>query len=195
MKPREILAATDEELGELLAAFDAAERVERARRLREINEILAAGPGEGFWHFGGDEASWLLAEAKDAYLYGFPIASLFASHAACERRLAGIMAGRPDDRVPPDWQRWGLGRLTDWAAQEAWIPSPFVIRLRRLTERRKTLGHYRRLVAEDSFIRRAITEADAAGGFDVDIAAMLEADALDGFRTTQDLYSALSGWM
>jgi hypothetical protein len=195
MEPKEILAATNERLTELLLAFDASERADRTRRLREVNEILAAAGGERFWHSGGDEASWLLAEAKNAYVYGLPIASMFASHAACERRLAGILAALPDDRVPPAWQGWGLGKLTDWALEEAWLQAPLVGRVRRLTERRKTLGHYRRPGAKDSVIRRAVNEADATGTLDVDIAAALEADALDGLSTASDLYSALSGLM
>lgn len=194
MEPKDIVDASDEELSEILATFDQEQSVERVRRLREVNQILAAGPGEGFWHTGGEEATWILSEAKDAYIYGYPIASLFASHAACERRLAGIVASLPDGRAPRDWERWGLGRLTQWATEEGWLPHEFVARVEILAARRKSLVHFHRPVAKDTILYRLVTEATASDRTDLDVAAALESDALDALRTTYGLYSALSGF-
>ena len=194
MEPADIIAATNTELADLLARFDADERDDRVRRLKEVNEILAGGAGAGFWHSAGDEASWLLAEAKDAYVYGLPAASLLSSHAACERRLAGIMVMYPDDKVPDEWERWGLGRLTSWAVTERHLPDAFEPRLRRVTARRNALGHFRRPVAKDTVVYRAVREADATDSFEVDLATTLENDALDALATTYELYSALSGF-
>jgi hypothetical protein len=189
LEPEDIVRATDDELRELLRGFDVGERDDRVRRLRDVNRILVAGPGDGYWHSGGEEASWVLSEAKDAYIYGMPIASLFASHAACERRLAGIVASRR--RPPSGSDQWGLGRLTGWAGNEGWLPRGFAERLERIAARRKVLGHYRNVSSKDSFVRRAIAQADNAGRFEVDVPGTLEADALDALATAYDLYAEI----
>jgi hypothetical protein len=192
MEPDEILLASDEQLSEMFDNLDSEARLDRVRRLREVNGIFLGGAGAGFWHTGGAEATWILEEAKDSYIYGFSIASLFASHAACERRLAGIVASLPDDRVPEGWERWGLGRLTDWAVEQGWLAPQFGARVRWVSERRKSLGHYRRPVARDTLIYRLLM-GTVASGMAMDVADALDADALDALQTTYDLYTALSG--
>lgn len=192
MDPNDILGATDQQLAEVLQRFDADEVPDRIRRLREVNEILAAGAGEGFWHSGGEEASWLLGEAKDCYIFGLPLASLLASHAACERRLAGLMASYPDDHVPSNWEMWGLARLGQWAQEQSYLSEDFVARLKVLGSRRNAVGHFRRPISSDSVISRVVTATAMSEANDfTNLVNTIEADARHALHTAYDLYFAL----
>jgi hypothetical protein len=76
----------DEELRKWHAKFDQRERPGRVQRNAAVLRWLE--PYEGALLGGGRESVLALAEARDAYIYGLPLASLFASHVACERTIA-----------------------------------------------------------------------------------------------------------
>jgi hypothetical protein len=125
-----------------LVEFDERERPGRVERMQEVNQILGDG-AEGFWHSGGPEASWILSEAKDAYVYGFFVASLFASHAACERRLAGRVSVAAGRERPSGFDKWGLGGLIRWCSDNDWITADLAGRLYDLADKRNQLAHFR----------------------------------------------------
>jgi hypothetical protein len=124
----------DKQLTTSLVSFDEHERSQRVDRLREVN-LMLGDRAEGFLHSGGPEASWILSEAKDCYINGLFIASLFASHAACERRLAGMVSAAAGDQPPKGFDRWGLGKLVEWCSENGWITDDFTTRLSDLIHR------------------------------------------------------------
>jgi hypothetical protein len=126
-----------------LVKFDERERPGRIERLREVIHMLGDRAEEGFWHSGRLEAAWILSEAKDAYVYGCFIASLFASHAACERRLAGRVSMAAGPERPRGFDRWGLGKLVEWCLKTGWISRDLAVCLYDLSEKRKKLAHFR----------------------------------------------------
>jgi hypothetical protein len=135
--------------------FDRQERPGRVQRNARVLEWL-----EGYdmaTHSGGEESRLALAEAKDAFIYGLPPASMFASHVSCERELAGLMAGLPDHVAPKGWMRWGLGRLIPEAVARGWISSELATELEWLSEIRRSIGHYRRPLHEDTLTFRYVS--------------------------------------
>src|SRR5262245_48909646 len=74
--------------------FDRRERARRVERNVEVVRWLSEYEGG---YFSSQEAALALSEAKDAYIYGLPLASMFASHVACERLIAGLFGMLPDD--------------------------------------------------------------------------------------------------
>jgi hypothetical protein len=132
----------DEELRRWHAKFDRQERPGRVQRNAAVLRWLE--PYEGGFLGGGHETVWALAEARDAYIYGLPLASLLASHMACERIVAGFFAPLPDDAAPRGWERWGLGQLVREARMRGWLSEDLAIELLVLSERRRVVGHFRR---------------------------------------------------
>ena len=76
---------------------------------------------------GGNETLWLVEEAKIAYVAELFLAALVTAHAACERELAGRLTLRLDE-VPRGWERWGLGKLTEYAQAGDFRQAPSVVR-------------------------------------------------------------------
>lgn len=76
---------------------------------------------------GGNETLWLAEEAKIAYVAELFLAALVTAHAACERELAGRLTLRLDE-VPRGWERWGLGKLTEYAQAGDFRQAPSVVR-------------------------------------------------------------------
>jgi hypothetical protein len=174
----------DEELGRWHDEFDRRERPGRVERNAAILRWLE--PYEGEFLGGGQESVLALAEARDAYIYGLPFASLFASHVACERIVAGFFAALPDDAVPKGWDRWGLGRLVPEARTRGWLSEDLAGELLVLTERRRVVGHFRRPLERRDFdpptLGRRMGEAFYRGE-ESDLADILLSDAAQALRT------------
>jgi hypothetical protein len=132
--------------------FDDSERAGRVERNIIVLRWLE-GYDSGFFG-GGEEALFALKEARDAYIFGLPLACLFASHVACERMVAGLFASLSDDAVPKDWQRWGLGRLAPEAYRRGWLSQELTSELIALAEQRKVVGHFRRPLDPGTFTSR-----------------------------------------
>ena len=122
--------------------FDDRERAGRVERNITVLRWLE-GYESGLFG-GGEEALLALKEARDAYIFGLPLACLFASHVACERMIAGVFAMVPDDAVPKDWQRWGLGRLAPEAYRRGWLSEELAGELVAVAEQPRVVGHFRR---------------------------------------------------
>lgn len=131
-----------------------------------------------------------LAEARDAYIYGLPLASLFASHVACEHIIAGSFALLPDNAVSKGWERWGLGRLIREAHIRGWLSEELTNELMILCERRKVAGHFRRPL-EPGTLGRRMGEMFFTGE---DFVEALFSDAAQALRTAFHLaYSPNEG--
>jgi hypothetical protein len=180
----------EEELRKWHEEFDRRERPGRVERNAAIIRWLE--PYEGGMVPGGQEAVLPLAEARDAYIYGLPLASLFASHVACERIIAGFFALLPDNAVPKGWERWGLGRLIREAHIRRWLSEELTNELMVLCERRKVVGHFRRpLDPETETLGRRMGEMFLSGEDFVDT---LLSDAAQALRTAFHLaYSPNEG--
>jgi hypothetical protein len=134
-----------EELAAWHEEFDRRERLGRVQRTAAVLRWLE--PYDEGLSAGGEEARLALSEAKDAYIYGLPLASLFSSHVACERMLAGLFGLLPDDAAPKGWEKWGLGRLVPAARERGWLGTELTSDLLVLCDTRKVTGHFRRPTA------------------------------------------------
>jgi hypothetical protein len=183
----------NEQLTATLVDFDQSERPHRVERLHEVNQMLGDQVEEGFLHSGGPEASWILSEARECYIYGLFIASLFTSHAACERRLAGMVSMASGDQPPEGFDRWGLGKLVEWCAENGWITDDFTTRLSELLDKRKQLAHFRMPFQGETSILRRVAKAATDEEWTDNLGALLQADARDALRLAYDVYYGLSG--
>lgn len=165
----------------------------RVVRLREVNRVLMEGPSYGFIHSGGMEATWILYKAKDTYIYGFFIASRFASHSACERRLAGTLTFVSGDEPPIGSDRWGLRRLVQWAKQRG-SSDDLATPLLDLAENRKQLAHYKNLFGDEpSWVARVLRGPTAEGEWMDQVPIALQAESLTALKTALSLHFEWSG--
>jgi hypothetical protein len=196
---RKLAVITDREaLGQTVVEFDGAESSDRARRLGDVEAILRRGEDWGFIHTGGPEASWLLHEAKCSFVYGYFLASILSSHAACERRLAGRFAahrrGRDTMRDEPSSDRgwktsWGLGKLIQWARSAEEVSGPLADDLTTLNETRRHLAHFRDVIDGDE------TFAASVGAFSnevEDLRGEIDKAALRSLDVAYELFFSLS---
>jgi hypothetical protein len=168
--------------------FDRRERAGRVQRNVEVVRWLDEYDGE---RFSSHEAAFALSEAKDAYIYGLPLASIFASHVACERMIAEFFGMFPDDQAPKGWDRWGLGRLTQEAHIRGWLSDGLAQELLALARKRKAIGHFRRPVEPDTLMRRAVERMPLDDFTALPIVELMFSDAAGSLRTAFRLaYSA-----
>jgi hypothetical protein len=160
--------------------FDRRERAGRVERNVEVVRWLSEYEGG---YFSSHEAMLALSEAKDAYIYGLPLASMFASHVACERLIAGLFGMLPDDRTPKGWDRWGLSRLAQEAHIRGWISNELTIELLALAKKRRAIGHFRRPIEPDTLVRRAAEEWSLDEFTVSPITELMLSDAAGALRT------------
>lgn len=157
-----LMSETPEDVAAWLRDFDAEELPERSHRLYQVLELFASRSPNVL--AGGEETLVLAEEARDAYTYGLPVASLLASHAACERHLAGMLSLLTDTGrtrpLPEGWERFGLGRLVEEAAERRVVDDHMADRLRVLVDRRKMVGHFKRPLASGGWTRRLVEAED-----------------------------------
>jgi hypothetical protein len=86
------------------------------------------------------EDAYLLTDAVRCYINGADAGTIFCVHASCERDLAAMV--QASGSAPGGSQRWGLGALVSYCADQGLMPSDLVDNLRVLNDHRKTLYHY-----------------------------------------------------
>lgn len=168
-----------------LFLVDNASRMQRADRWREVSEINARCSHDwGVLMHGGPETVFLLDEAANALIEGLWLASLLCSHAACERHLAGLLS-MDEDSLPPDWRRWGLGRLLVEATDRDALPSQLVSPLETLNEVRKVSAHFKPPLHEGSLLNRA--HAVGTGDWLRTAEEISKSDAFSAYETARSL--------
>jgi hypothetical protein len=143
--------------GDLLPWHEAFDRQERPSRVERHAAVLRwLEPYQGGVYGGGHEAEFAIEEAKAAYVYGLPMAGIFASHVACERVVASLfdLLVLTPSAAPKGWERMGLGALAREANLRDWLSDDLMAELIALADNRRVIGHFRRPLQPGTLLQR-----------------------------------------
>lgn len=140
---------------------------------------------------GGHESGMLMAEAAGCYVHGLFAAALICAHASCERELAGHLAAT--EVVPAGAERWGLGRLLQYAKEHDWYSAQTLEGLARLNARRRDLYHLRSGPGMGELFRRTYDQLPWRGKEHIaeDIERVLRAESFEGLDVALAVRSEL----
>ena len=166
------------------AQADDRSRLQRLERSQEIGRLVATfHPITMAIEGGGMESTGLLGEAMGAYTHGLFGAALICAHATCERELAATVRARAA-ATPRGWERWGLGKLIQFAITQSWYCTDSIALLEDVNRKRREFYHFGDSFGPDSLFARAYAERPWRGKefIRADMAAELQADALQAIR-------------
>jgi hypothetical protein len=168
-----------------LARRDELTRRERAERWLEFRQLANEFPIHVFGASGGgEESAFLFFDAIASYIDGCFASALVAAHASCERQLAGRVAHVSyRSALPRGWERWGLGRLLEYAKAQDWYSADVQALLEEVNAKRRNFYHYDRMRVDTLFFR-TYEQMPWRGKWHIygDMWKVLRSDALQALR-------------
>lgn len=138
----------------------------------------------------GEEGQLAWDAAVRTFMDGIWVACIFSCHVVCEREVAGVLSLLPDDRLPKNWESFGLGRLLGEVEKRHLLPPDLIAEVRQVADARKPYGHWRSAVHEESLMQRVRVEHEQTGNTDYQNLAqrLVVRDATHAMDTTIRLY-------